>query len=135
MLVTVDGSTRGRLVIRCHFDKPIRRFRLFAGWSEWGMKHGSVGGVEYSTDYQNWTTLREVDKGGIFERFIDPETSVVEGLYTKDLYLRFYSRSKDGSEHQPEGHYWMKFRTAGDPSWGDAVVTFFEQQFQLWVSE
>ena len=135
MFVTVDGNTSGKLVMKLRFDKPITSFRLFAGWSEWGMKSGTVGGVEYSTDGQNWKTIRQIDKGGIIERFADPDTAEVKGLKTRNLYLRFYSRGEDGSENQPGGHYWMKFRTAGDPSWGDAHTTFFQQQFQLWVTE
>ena len=93
----VDGNTSGRLVFKLHFDQPIAAFRFAAGWSEWGVGNGTVGGIEYSTDGQKWTTIREVSAGGIVEPFVDAGKSKVTGLKTQDLYIRCYSRDKNES--------------------------------------
>ena len=133
LATTVDGNTSGRLVYKLRFDKPIGGFRIAAGWSEWGVGDGTVGGAEYSTDGRKWTLLREVTSGGIVEPLLDPVKTKVEGLHARELYLRFFSRDKAN----PEGDFgpgrWMKLRLAGDPAWGDRAETFFNSQIQVWV--
>lgn len=133
LATTVDGNTSGRLVYKLRFDKPIGAFRAAAGWSEWGVGGATVGGVEYSADGKAWTSLREVTAGGIVEPLLDPAKVKVEGLHTRELYLRFFSRHKQ----DPEGEFgpgrWMKLRMGGDPAWGDRAETFFRSQLQLWV--
>jgi hypothetical protein len=131
LVMSIDGHTKGLLVFKFHFDKPIAAARLFAGWSEWGVKDATVGGIEYSTDGKSWTTIREVNKAGIISTFVPPTTPIDGNLKTSDLYLRFYSRNKGDENGQ---NYWMKFRMAGNPAWGDASSTFFKQQLQLWVT-
>ncbi|MBN2474705.1 MAG: endo-1,4-beta-xylanase [Pirellulales bacterium] len=134
LAVTTDGNTSGRLVFKLHFDRPIAAFRFAAGWSEWGVGSGTVGGVEYSIDGRNWSTLREVSQGGIVEPFVDAGKSKVTGLKTQDLYIRCYSRDESNPGNDFGPGRWMKFRMAGDPAWGDAATTFFNGQMQVWVT-
>jgi len=134
LVVTVDGNTCGRLVYKLHFDKPIASFRLGIGFSEWGVNGETVGGIEFSTDGKKWTNIREVTKAGIVEPFLDADKTKVAGLKTQELYIRFYSRVKKDPEAASGPACWMKFRLAGDPSWGDASTTFFGTQPQLWVT-
>lgn len=131
LVMSIDGHNQGHLVLKLRFNKPVAAARLFAGWSEWGVKDTTVGGVEYSTDGKSWTTIREVNKPGIISTFVPPTAPIAANLKTLELYLRFYSRNKTDAAGQ---NYWMKFRMAGDPSWGDASSTFFKQQLQLWVT-
>lgn len=131
LVMSIDGNTPGHLVFKFHFDKPVASARLFAGWSEWGVKDASVGGIEYSIDGRNWTTIREVNKPGIISTFLPQTAPIATNLKTSELYLRFYSRNKTDAAGQ---NYWMKFRMAGDPAWSDASATFFNQQLQLWVT-
>jgi len=134
LVVTTDGNTSGRLVFKLHFDRPVSAFRFAAGWSEWGVGNGTVGGVEYSTDGRKWSTLHEVSQGGIVEPFVDAGKSKVTGLKTQDLYIRCYSRDKNHPGNDFGPGRWMKFRMAGDPAWGDAATTFFNCQMQVWVT-
>lgn len=134
LVMSVDGNTSGRLVFKLHFDKPIGAFRFYAGWSEWGVGGDSVGGVEYSVDGQKWISVREVNAGGIVEPFADAGKFKATGLRTQDLYIRCYSRDKKNPEAGFGPGRWMKFRMGGDPAWGDVATTFFNCQFQLWVT-
>ena len=133
LAVTPDGKTSGKLVYKFHFDKPISALRFYAGWSEWGVGGDTVGGVEYSTDGQKWTTIREVNEGKIVEPLSDGKKSF-EVAKAKDLYIRLYSRDKNNPDSASGPGRWMKIRMAGDPSWGDASTTFFKCQMQLWVT-
>jgi len=137
LVVTVDNHANGRLVFKLHFDKPIGEFRLFAGWSEWDAGGASVGGIEYSVDGRTWTTIRELHQAKveplIIDRFVDG-TKTFGGLNTRDLYIRCYSRDKNDPEAPTGPGRWMKFAMAGDPAWGDVATTFFNCQFQLWVT-
>ncbi len=128
-----DGNTSGKLVYKCHFDKPISSFRFYAGWSEWGSGGDAVGGVEYSVDGAKWVTIRENNQSKIIEPFCDGK-KVFDGLKTQDLYIRCYSRDKNSPESAYGPGRWMKFRMAGDPGWGDIATTFFSTQLQLWVT-
>ena len=136
-MLTVNGNTSGRLVFKLHFDKPIGGFRFSAGWSEWGVGGDTVGGVEYSVDGQKWTTIRELNEAKaqarIIDQFVDGKKTF-GGLNTQDLYIRCYSRDKNNPDADSGPGRWMKFRMAGDPAWGDAATTFFNCQFQLWVT-
>lgn len=134
LAMTRDGETSGRLVYKLRFDKPVGGFRLAAGWSEWGVGNGSVGGAEYSTDGQKWTLLREVSAGGLVEPLLDPSTTKVSGLHTREIYIRFFSRDKANPGNDFGPNRWMKMRMGGDPAWGDRAETFFKSQLQIWVS-
>jgi hypothetical protein len=133
-VLSVDGNTSGRLVFKLHFDNPIGSFRLFAGWSEWGVGSNTVGGIEYSVDGRRWVTIRETDQAKIIEPFIDPDTFKAIGIKTRDLYIRCYSRDKRHPEADNGPNRWMKLRLAGDTAWGDAATTFFKAQMQLWAA-
>ena len=133
LVLTTDGSTSGTLVYRLHFDKAITSLQFYAGWSEWGVGDGTVGGAEFSTDGRKWTTIAEIDKGGIIEPLADGK-KVFDGLKAQDLYVRLYSRDKNNPEAAFGPNRWMKIRMAGDPGWGDASTTFFRAQMQLWVT-
>ncbi len=137
LVVTVNDHTSGRLVFKLHFDKPIGGFRFSAGWSEWGVGGNTVGGVEYSVDGRKWTTIRQLDEtkaqARIIDQFIDGGKTL-GGWKTQDLYLRCYSRDKNHPDTPSGPGRWMKFCMAGDPAWGDAARTFFDRQFQLWVT-
>jgi hypothetical protein len=137
LVVTVDNRANGRLVFKLHFDKPIGEFRFCAGWSEWDAGGNSVGGVEYSVDGRKWATIRELHQAKveprIIDRFVDG-TKTFGGLNTRDLYIRCYSRDKNDPDVQSGPGRWMKFAMAGDPAWGDVATTFFNCQFQLWVT-
>ena len=134
LAMSVDGNASGRLVYKLRFDKPIGGFRLFAGWSEWGVRNGTVGGAEYSTDGKVWTVLREIASNGLVEPLLDPATTKVEGLHTRELYLSFFSRDKADPNKDFGPNRWMKLRMGGNPAWGDRADTFFKNQLQLWVS-
>lgn len=130
----MQGATR--LGLKFHFDKPISGFRLSVNWSEWNLGDKAVGGFEYSADGKNWTALREVGPSfsKIVEGFIDPSTNGrVKDLKTQDLYIRVYTRLKDGGDYG--NNMWVQLWMAGDPAWGDAATTFFSRQWQLWVKE
>lgn len=131
LMMSIDGQSSGFLTMKFRFDRPVGAFRLRVGWCEWGVKGESVGGVEYSVDGRAWTTIREVNKAGIISTFVSPTEFKAADLRTSDLYIRFYSRNRGDIKGS---NYWMKFRMAGDPTWGDASTTFFQQQLQLWVS-
>jgi hypothetical protein len=137
LVLSTNGSTSGRLVFKLHFDKPIGGFRFSAGWSEWGVGGDSVGGVEYSVDGRKWTTIRQLTEAKaqarIIDQFVDSHKTF-SGLNTRDLYIRCYSRDKNHPDAESGPGRWMKFRLAGDPSWGDAATTFFNGQFQFWVT-
>ena len=137
LVVTVNSTTSGRLVFKLHFDKPIGAFRFSAGWSEWGVGGDTVGGVEYSMDGRKWTTIRQLDEAKaqarIIDQFIDGKRTFL-GLNTQDLFIRCYSRDKNHPDAQSGTGRWMKFAMAGDPAWGNVATTFFECQFQLWVT-
>ena len=133
LATTPDGNTSARLVYKLRFDKPIGGFRAYLGWSEWGVGNGTVGGADYSVDGRNWTILREVAAGGIVEPLLDPAKVKVDGLSTRELYLRFFSRDKANPAAGFGSNRWMKLRLAGDPAWGDRVETFFKVQPQIWV--
>ncbi len=96
-----------------------------------------MGGIEYSVDGQKWTTIRQLAeakaKARIIDQFVDGQKSF-SGLNTRVLYIRCYSRDKNNPEADSGTGRWIKFRMAGDPAWGDAAATFFNGQFQLWVS-
>jgi polysaccharide biosynthesis protein PslG len=133
---SVDGNASGRLVFKLHFDKPISAFRFWAGWSEWGVGGGSVGGVEYSVDGKKWTVVREINEPTAANRIIEPLVAgqqAIKGLKTENLYLRCYSRDKQDPEAGFGPGRWMKLRMGGDPAWGDVAMTFFNGQLQLWV--
>lgn len=130
---TIDGNTSGRLVYKLHFDKPTSGFRIFAGWSEWGVTDSTVGGIEYSTDGQKWTVIREAHEARIIEPFIVHNSFMASGLKTQELYIRCYSRDKNHPEADSGPGRWMKLRMAGDPAWGDASQTFFKSQLQVWL--
>jgi len=128
-----DGFTCVRWGYKLRFDKPVSGFRMSANLAELGLKN-AVAGVEYSVDGQTWKSVKETDKSGIINKFVDPATAKVSGLKTQELNLRFYSRSKtDPTAASAEGA-WFKLWTAGDPSWGDASSTFFAIQPQVWVT-
>lgn len=133
LVQTVDGNTSGKLVFKLHFDKPVSALRFFAGWSELGVGGDTVAGVEYSADGQKWTAIREVNQEGIVEPLSDGKQSFAVGK-TQDLYVRLYSRDKNNPDSSSGPGRWMKIRMAGDPGWGDAAVTFFASQMQLWVT-
>jgi hypothetical protein len=137
LVVTVGNRANGRLVFKLHFDKPIGEFRFCAGWSEWDAGGNSVGGVEYSVDGRKWTAIRELHQAKveprIIDRFVDG-TKTFSGLNTRDLYIRCYSRDKNDPDVPSGPGRWMKFAMAGDPAWGDVATTFFNCQFQLWVT-
>lgn len=134
LATTADGNTSCRLVYKVRFDKPIGTFRLYVGWSEWGVGGETVGGVEYSVDGQAWKTIREVTAGGIVEPLVKPSDSKVAGLNTCTLYIRFYSRNRHDPAQEKGPGRWMKIRLAGDPGWGDRAETFFNAQPQIWVT-
>jgi hypothetical protein len=133
MARTTDGETSGKLVYKFHFDKPINSLRFYTGWAETGSGGDIVNGVEYSTDGQKWTTIAEVNKGGIVEPLCDGKKKC-EVAKTQDLYVRLYSRDKNNPDSDHGPGRWMKFRMGGDPGWGDASSTFFRTQLQLWVT-
>ncbi len=137
LVMSVNGNASGRLVFKLHFDKPIGGFRFSAGWSEWSVGGDTVGGVEYSVDGQKWTTIRQLAEAKaqarIIDQFVDGQKAF-SGLNTRVLYIRCYSRDKNNPEAGSGTGRWMKFRMAGDPAWGDVATTFFNCQFQLWVS-
>ena len=137
LVLTVDDHTSGRLVFKLHFDKPIGGFRFDANWSEWGVGGNTVGGVEYSVDGQRWTTIRELHEAKaqarIIDQFVDGKKTF-GGLNSRDLYIRCYSRDKSNPDAQSGPGRWMKFAMGGNPAWGDAATTFFDRQFQLWVT-
>ncbi len=137
LVLTVDSSTSGRLVFKLHFDKAIGGFRFYAGWSEWGVGGNTVGGVEYSVDGRKWTTIRQINEAKaqarIIDQFVDGKKTL-GGLKTQDLYIRCYSRDQNNPDAQSGPGRWMKFSMAGDPAWGDAAATFFNCQFQIWVT-
>lgn len=137
LVQTLNSTTSGRLVFKLHFDKPIGAFRFSAGWSEWDVGGASVGGVEYSVDGRTWTTIRQLDEARaqvrIIDQFIDGKKAF-GGLNTRDLYIRCYSRDRNRPAAGSSSRRWMKFAMAGDPAWGDAATTFFERQFQLWIT-
>jgi hypothetical protein len=131
---TPDGNTSLKLVYKLHFDKPVKSFRMSVGWTELGLAEGAVGGVEYSTDGQKWSTVNEVSKGGIVEPLVKDDKSFDLPKGARDLYIRFYSRDKANPDSGSGPSRWMKFRMAGDPSWGDASSTFFQVQVQVWAT-
>jgi hypothetical protein len=134
LVVSTDGTTSGNLVFKFHFDKPIGSLRFSTGWSEWGVGGDSVGGVEYSTDGKKWTTINEINKPGVIEPFCDGKKSFPVAK-AQDLYIQCYSRdTKNPDAASGPANRWMKFRLAGDPTWGDASTTFFVCQMQLWVT-
>ncbi|NLB68246.1 MAG: hypothetical protein GX804_00955 [Lentisphaerae bacterium] len=133
LATAVDGNTSGRLVYKIRFDKPIGAFRIFTGWSEWGVGNGTVGGAEYSTDGRSWTVLREIDSSGIVEPLLNPDQIKIEDLHASELYIRFFSREKADPAKEYGPNRWMKLRLAGDPAWGDRTETFFNNQIQIWV--
>jgi hypothetical protein len=134
LATTIDGETSGRLVYKLRFDKPVGAFVIRAGWSEWGVGGGTVGGAEYSVDGRDWTVLREIAAAGIVEPLLDPAVAKAEGLHTRELYIRFFSRDKadPAAAHGP--NRWMKLRLSGDPAWGDRAETFFSNQVQVWLT-
>jgi len=137
LVMPSDGKLSAKLVFKFHFDKPIGAFRFSAGWSEWGVGGDTVGGIEYSVDGRKWTTIRELNEAKaqsrIIDQFVDGSKSF-GGLNTRDLYIRCYSRDKNHPEAESGPGRWMKFALAGDPAWGNAATTFFDRQFQLWVT-
>jgi hypothetical protein len=137
LVVSTADNVSGRLVFKLHFDKPIGALRFSAGWSEWGVGGNTVGGVEYSVDGRKWTTIRQINEAQaqarIIDQFVDGQKTF-GGLNTRDLYIRCYSRDKTNPEADSGPGRWMKFRMAGDLAWGDVATTFFNCQFQLWVT-
>ena len=129
----VDGFACLSWGYKLHFDKPIGAFKLSCSLAELGLVK-AVAGIEYSTDGQKWTTLKQVEnKSGNVQPFAKADEAKASGLKSQDLYIRFYSRKEgDTDATQAEGAF-FKLWTAGDPTWGDASTTFFDIQPQLWV--
>jgi hypothetical protein len=59
---------------------------------------------------------------------------VVEGLNTKVLAVRVFTRDSEHPEAKSGTKMYFKMRVSGDPSWGDASVTFVKAQNQIWVT-
>ena len=133
---SLNGDTNAVLAFRLHFDKDISSFGYHAGWVELNLVDSSVAGVEYSLDGKAWKPIREMNgkeskaAGGIVEPFVNDFKA--EGLRTKDLYIRYYTRDPANPSANGPGR-WLKMRTSGDPGWGDASRTFFANQPQVWV--
>lgn len=121
------------LTYRFQFDKPIDGFRCYAGYCELVLAPECVSGVEYSIDGKAWTTLVEHPAGtrAVVKPFSGPEKRVT-GLDTKTLFLRLYARQKADPAATGKECY-FKLRNAGDPAWGDAASSLYEQQMLLWV--
>ena len=132
----LNGDTNAVLTFRLHFDKDISSFGYHSGWVELKLADSSVAGVEYSLDGNAWKPIREMSGkeskvgGGIVEPFVNDFKA--EGLRTKDLYIRYYTRDPANPSANGPGR-WLKMRTSGDPGWGDASRTFFANQPQVWV--
>jgi hypothetical protein len=133
---SLNGGTNAVLAFRLHFDKEVSSFGYRAGWVELNLADGSVAGVEYSLDGKAWKPIREMSgkeakaAGGIVEPFVNDFKA--EGLRTRDLYIRHYTRDPANPSANGPGR-WLKMRTSGDPGWGDASRTFFANQPQVWV--
>ena len=133
MMMGTDGFTCVTWGYKLHFDKPISGFRMLTSLAEIGLKN-AVAGVEYSVDGQKWIPLKESEKNGIDNKFVNPATAKVTGLKTQDLYLRFFSRDKANPTASRADGAFFKMWTCGDPGWGDANTTFFNIQPQVWVT-
>ena len=130
----VDGNSRTELIYKLDFDKPIGAFKFWAGFAEITTAATSVAGVEYSVDGKEWKPLKEYPKAtsGVVEPFADKVAAT--GLNTKTLFIRVYARDSANPTSDGGPQMWIKMRTSGDPSWGDASTTFFANQNQVWVT-
>lgn len=124
------------LAIKLHFDKPIQSFRYTDSWSSWNLQpdDGDViaGGVEYSLNGTDWTTLVEITSAvsSTFEPFADSVS--VAGLNNQDLYLRYYTRNQTTPASMSGGARYLQFRTVGAPNWGPDG--FFGNQWDVIVT-
>lgn len=121
------------LSYRLQFDKPISGFRCYAGYSELVLAPECVAGVEYSLDGKKWTTLIEHPAGtkSVTKPFCDPAKQVT-GLDARSLFVRLYARQQADPTATGKECY-LKLRNSGDPAWGDAASSLYEQQMLLWV--
>ncbi|MFA4945830.1 MAG: sialate O-acetylesterase [Lentisphaeria bacterium] len=130
----VSRAAPAHLTLKFHFDRPIASFRFAAGPAEFRPTDAAaVAGVEYSTDGKSWTTLREVSGGGNNLELSSAKQKTT-GLKTQDLYLRIYTRDKANPGSAKADGARLKVRMGGDVAWGDASYTFFQAQWQLWVT-
>lgn len=127
-VVSTAGDQPAALTYRLQFDKAISGFSCYAGYSELVMGPESVCGLEYSVDGKAWTTAIEHPPGtsAVVAPLFDPAKQI-NGLDTKSLFLRIYARNKANPAATGTQMY-LKLRNTGDPSWGDADRTFFDQQ-------
>lgn len=126
-----DGNTNAVLTYKLRFDQRIASFRFYSGWAELGLSGGTVGGVEYSVDGQDWKPVVEVKKSGIIEPLVKDFKAT--DMNTGTLYIRYFTRDPVNPDASGPGR-WLQFRMAGSPGWGDAATTFFASQPQLWVT-
>jgi len=129
-----DGNSRAQLTYKLNFDKPISALKFWAGNAEVNLAGSSVAGVEYSVDGKEWKTLKEWPKAtnNVVEPFADKVGAT--GLNTSTLYIRIYTRDSANPTSDGGPQMWIKMRTSGDPTWGDASSTFFTNQNQVWVT-
>lgn len=132
-IVSTAGDRPAALTYRLQFDKAISGFRCHAGYAELVMGPESVCGLEYSVDGKGWTTVVEHPEGtsAVVAPLVDA-AKAISGLDTKSLFLRFYARRK-ADPSAGGAQMYLKLRSTGDPSWGDAERTFFDQQIVVSV--
>lgn len=129
-----SGGHPGSLTYKIEFDRAITEFTFAMTWFEYGLTKGTECGVEYSVNGRNWKTMKKVegkeenDKHAV-KQFI--KDAKIEGLNTKVLYIKIYSKSNKKAITQ--GGQWIHFWMTGNPNWGDIQKTFFIHQPQIWV--
>ena len=131
-IISHEATVPAHLTLKFHFDEAISAFRFAAGATEFHPKN-AVAGVEYSVDGQKWTTVHEISADGNNVELVSPKQKIT-GLKTQDLYIRVYTRDKDEPDAAKSQGAWLKVRNGGDVAWGDASYTFFQAQWQLWVT-
>ena len=132
-IVSTAGDQPAALTYRLQFDKAISGFNCHAGYSELVMGPESVCGLEYSVDGKAWTTAIEHPAGtsAVVAPLFDAAKQI-GGLDTRSLFLRIYARNKANPAATGTQMY-LKLRNSGDPSWGDAERTFFDEQIVVSV--
>lgn len=131
-----NGPNPGILTYKIEFDRPISELTFSSGRFEYGLTKGTVAGIEYSANGKKWNTIKEIEgkdekDNDIVKNFV--ENFKAEGLNTKVIYIRYYSRSEKKAITQ--GGLWIQLWLAGNPNWGDVQKTFFIHQPQIWVKK